>query len=71
MEGQMKRIVLASLLVVAAAGVQPAFAAAGAAHLCAKGTTLCACGKLPGAMWNCCHAQAKCDCSSGLPNYKH
>jgi hypothetical protein len=64
----MKKIVLASLFMVAAATTQPAFAAAGAAHLCTKGMALCACGKLPGALWNCCHPAAKCDCSSGIPN---
>ena len=37
----------------------------------AGGGFICACGKLPGAMWNCCHPQAKCDCSGGLPNCKH
>jgi hypothetical protein len=66
----MKRIVLASLFFVAAASLQLALAA-GPAQLCAKGMKLCACGKLPGAMWNCCHPQAKCDCSGGLPNCKH
>jgi hypothetical protein len=71
MEGQMKTIVLASLLFVAAAAAQPAFAAGGAAHLCTKGMVLCACGKLPGALWNCCHAAAKCDCGSGIPNCGH
>jgi len=65
----MKKIVLASLFVIAAATTQPVFAASGD-HLCTKGATLCACGKLPGAMWNCCHAHAKCDCSGGLPNCK-
>jgi hypothetical protein len=66
----MKKFVLASLLVVAAIGAQPAFAG-GPAQLCAKGMRLCACGTMPGAMWNCCHAKAKCDCSGGLPNCKH
>jgi hypothetical protein len=65
----MKKILLASLFFVAAASLQPALAAG--PNLCTKGTTLCACGKLPDAMWNCCHAQAKCDCSGGLPNCKH
>jgi hypothetical protein len=68
----MKKIVLASLFVVAAASLQPAFAAGGgAAGLCGKGTKLCACGKLPGAMWNCCPAAAKCSCSTGVPDCKH
>ena len=66
----MKKIILASVLIVAAIGAQPVFAA-GPAGLCTKGTKLCACGKLPGAMWNCCDARATCDCSSGLPNCKH
>ena len=65
----MKRIALASLFFVAAASLQPALAAG--PNLCAKGTTLCACGKVPGAMWNCCHAHMTCDCSGGLPNCKH
>ena len=43
----MKKFVLASLFVVAAAAVQPALAAkAGVPQLCAKGTKVCACGKL-------------------------
>jgi len=70
----MKKFVLASLFVVAAAAMQPAFAAGmgGPAHLCAKGTKVCACGKLPGAMFQCCPAHAvKCDCSGGLPNCKN
>jgi hypothetical protein len=66
----MKKIILASVLVVAAIGAQPAFAA-GPAGLCTKGMKLCACGKLPGAMWNCCNPRAKCDCSGGIPNCKH
>src|ERR1700674_3717786 len=70
-EGQVKKIVLASLFIVAAVSMQPAFAAGPAPQLCAKGTKLCACGSLPGAMWNCCHAKAKCDCGSGLPNCSH
>jgi hypothetical protein len=68
----MKKFVLASLFVVAAAAVQPALAAkAGVPQLCAKGTKVCACGKLPAAMWQCCNAKAKCDCSGGLPDCKH
>ena len=67
---EMKRIV-ASLFIVAAMSAQPVFAAGGASHLCEKGMKICACGKLPGALWNCCHAQAKCDCSAGLPNCSH
>jgi hypothetical protein len=71
-EGRMKKFVLASLFVAAAAAMQPALAAkAGAPHLCAKGTKVCACGTLPGAMWQCCNAKAKCDCSGGLPNCKN
>jgi hypothetical protein len=71
----MKKFVLASLFVVAAAALQPALAAGagGPAHMCAKGELLCACGKLPGAMFQCCHAKtkAKCDCSGGVPNCKY
>jgi hypothetical protein len=71
-EGRMKKFVLASLFVVAAATMQPTLAAkAGGPQLCAKGTKVCACGKLPAAMWQCCSAQAKCDCSGGLPDCKH
>jgi hypothetical protein len=70
MERRMKKIVLASLFVIAAATTQPVFAASGADRLCTKGATLCSCGKLPGAVWICCHAHAKCDCSGGLPNCK-
>jgi hypothetical protein len=66
----MKQVVLASLFVIAAASLQPAFAA-GAAGLCAKGSKVCACGKLPGAMWNCCPAAAKCSCATGVPDCKH
>ena len=57
----MKKFVLASLFVVAAAALQPALAAGagGPAHMCAKGELLCACGKLPGAMFQCCHAKTK------------
>ena len=44
----MKKFVLASLFVVAAAAMQPALAAKGGeAKLCGKGTKTCACGKLP------------------------
>jgi len=51
----MKKLVLASLFVVAAAAMQPALAAKGGeAKLCAKGQMVCACGKLPGAMFQCC-----------------
>ena len=58
----MKKFVLASLFVVAAAAMQPALAAKAAKpKLCGKGTKICACGKLPGAMWQCCNAKAKCD----------
>ena len=55
----MKKFVLASLFVVAAAALQPALAAGagGPAHMYAKGELLCACGKLPGAMFQCCHAK--------------
>jgi hypothetical protein len=66
----MKKLVLLSLFAVAVAGSQPAFAAGGL-HLCAKGLNVCACGKLPAAMWQCCRATAKCDCSGGLPNCKN
>jgi hypothetical protein len=60
----MKKFVLASLFVVAAAAMQPALAAKAAEpKLCGKGTKICACGKLPAAMWQCCNAKAKCDCS--------
>ena len=65
----MKKFVLASLLVVAAAAMQPAIAA-GLGGL-SKGMKLCACGKLPGAMFQCCNQIAKCDCSRGLPDCKH
>ena len=48
----MKKFVLASLFVVAAAAMQPALAAKAAEpKLCGKGTKICACGKLPAAMW--------------------
>jgi hypothetical protein len=69
----MKKFVLASLFVVAAAAaMQPALAAKAAEpKLCGKGTKICACGKLPAAMWQCCNAKAKCDCSGGLSNCKH
>jgi hypothetical protein len=68
----MKKIILASLFIVAAASLQPAFAATGGEKgLCAKGTKLCACGKLPGAQWSCCPAAAKCSCSTGVPDCKH
>jgi hypothetical protein len=67
----MKKIVLASLFIVAAIGAQPAFAAGGEKGLCGKGTKVCACGKLPGAMFNCCPAAAHCSCSSGVPDCKH
>ena len=50
----MKKFVLALLLVVAAAAMQPAIAA-GLGGLCSKGMKLCACGKLPGAMFQCCN----------------
>jgi hypothetical protein len=66
----MKKFVLASLFVVAAAAMQPAIAA-GPGGLCAKGMKACACGKLPGAMFQCCNPMAKCDCSHGLPDCKH
>jgi hypothetical protein len=66
----MKKFVLASLFVVAAAAMQPAIAA-GPGGLCSKGMKLCACGKLPGAMFQCCNHIAKCDCSRGLPDCKH
>ena len=63
-EGRMKKFVLASLF--------PALAAKAAEpKLCGKGTKICACGKLPAAMWQCCNAKAKCDCSGGLPNCKN
>jgi hypothetical protein len=60
-EGRMKKFVLASLFVVAAAALQPALAAGagGPAHMCVKGELLCACGKLPGAMFQCCHAKPR------------
>jgi hypothetical protein len=68
----MKKFVLVSLFVVAAAGLQPAFAGGpggGPGQFCGhQGMKVCACGKLPGAMWNCCPAAAKCDCRSSLPN---
>jgi hypothetical protein len=67
----MKRILVASVFFVAAMSVQPVFAAGGAEHLCKQGTKICACGKLPGALWNCCHPQAKCDCGAGIPNCSH
>ncbi len=67
----MKKMVLAALFMVTAVGMQPAFAAGGAAHLCAKGAKVCACGKLPGAFWKCCPTAAKCDCSGGVPNCNH
>jgi hypothetical protein len=67
---RMKKIVVASLFIVAVS-VQPVFAAGGAAHLCEKGMKICACGKLPGALWSCCHLQAKCDCGAGIPNCSH
>ena len=71
----MKEFVLASLFVVAAAALQPALAAGAGwpAHMCVKGELLCACGKLPGAMFQCCQAKtkAKCDCSGGVPNCKY
>jgi hypothetical protein len=73
-EGRMKKFVLASLFVVAAAAMQPALAAKGGeAKLCGKGQTVCACGKLPGAMFQCCEKKpkAKCDCSGGVPNCKY
>lgn len=66
----MKKFVLASLFIVAAAATQPAIAA-GPGGLCSKGTKLCACGKLPGAFFQCCNPLAKCDCSGGLPDCKH
>jgi hypothetical protein len=72
--GAMKKFVLASLFVVAAAAMQPALAAKGGeAKLCAKGQMVCACGKLPGAMFQCCEKKpkAKCDCSGGTPNCKY
>jgi hypothetical protein len=67
----MKKLLLASLFAVAVGGLQPVLAAGGPAHLCEKANMLCACGKLPGAMFQCCHAHAKCDCSAGLPNCKY
>jgi len=67
----MKKIILASLFIVAAIGAQPVFAASSSAGLCSKSMKLCACGKLPGAMWSCCDPRAKCDCGSGIPNCKH
>jgi hypothetical protein len=70
----MKKFVLASLFVVAAAAMQPALAAKGGeAKLCGKGQMVCACGKLPGAMFQCCQKKpkAKCDCSGGMPNCKY
>ena len=55
----MKKFVLASLFVVAAAAMQPALAAKAAEpKLCGKGTKICACGKMPAAMWQCCSAKA-------------
>jgi hypothetical protein len=64
----MKKFVLASLFVVAAAAMQPALAAKAAEpKLCGKGTKICACGKMPAALWQCCNAKAKCDCSGGAP----
>ena len=66
----MKKFVLTSLFVVAAAAMQPALAAKAAEpKLC--GTKICACGKLPAAMWQCCNTKAKCDGSGGLPNCKN
>jgi len=71
-EGRMKKFVLASLFVVAAAAMQPALVAKAAEpKLCGKGTTICACGKLLAAMWQCCSANSKCDCSGGLPNCRN
>jgi len=67
----MKKFVLASLFVVSALAMQPAFAGNPADHLCKKGAKTCACGKLPGAMFQCCSAKAKCDCSHGLPDCKN
>ena len=71
----MKKFVLASLFVVAAAALQPALAAGagGPAPMCAKGELLCAGGQRPGAMVQCCQAKtkAKCDCSGGVPNCKY
>ena len=56
----MKKFVLASLFVVAAAAMQPALAAKAAEpKLCGKGTKICSCGKLPAAMWQCCNAKGK------------
>ena len=69
----MKKFVLASLFVVAAATMQPAIAAGGPAGLCPKGQKACACGKLPGAPFQCCRSLpgAKCDCSRGIPDCKY
>ena len=68
----MKKFVLASLFVMAAAAIQPASTAKGSeAKLCPKSQAICACGKLPGALFQCCHPTAKCDCSGGLPNCKY
>ena len=59
-EGRMKKFVLASLFVVAAAAMQPALAAgAGWAGALRQRARLCACGKLPGAMLQCCHARPR------------
>jgi hypothetical protein len=69
-EGRMKKIVLAPLFIAVVMSAQPAFAG-GHPQLCTKGMKLCACGSLPGAMWNCCHPKAKCDCGSGMPNCNH
>jgi hypothetical protein len=66
----MKKLVL-TLLFVVIGGLQPTLAAGGPQSLCAKGTKVCACGQLPQAMWQCCSAKAKCDCSAGLPNCKN
>jgi len=66
----MKKLVLASLFIIAAASLQAAVPA-GAAELCGKGTKICACGKLPGALWNCCAAAAKCSCSTGVTDCRH
>jgi hypothetical protein len=68
----MKKFVLASLFVVAAAAMQPALAAKAAEpKLCGKGTKICACGKLPAAMWQVLQCQGKVRLLGRPANCKH
>jgi hypothetical protein len=69
-EGRMKKIVFLSLFIVAAASIQPAFAAA-PASACAKGSQACHCGSATSPFWKCCSSKLKCDCTGGLPNCHH